>query len=220
MRKHTGLAPDELVHLRVEAAPLPDLDLRAYSGVLLGGSSLNVSDADKSPHQKRVEADLMRVVEQVVDADLPFFGMCYGVGTVTSYLGGKVDRTYGEAVGGIEVTLTSEGVADPVTNGMPHSFHAFVGHKEACNGVPPGAALLATGTKCPVQMYRVGQNVYVSQFHPELDANDLAERMRIYQHAGYFNPEELDDLIHMAQNSGVTGAQHKILSNFVERYSV
>lgn len=219
VRKHAGLATNELMHLRVEAGPLPQLDLDDYSGILLGGSSLNVSDTEKSPHQHRVEADLMRVVKQVVDADYPFFGMCYGVGTVTSYLGGTVDRTYGESVGGIEVTLTNEGVADPVTAGMPRSFHAFVGHKEASNGVPPRAALLATGEVCPVQMYRVGENVYVTQFHPELDASDLAERMRIYQHAGYFDPSELDTLIEMAQSAGVTGAQHKILHNFVERYA-
>ena len=54
------------------------------------------------------------------------------------------------------------------------------GDFSACGGV----IMLATGADCPVQMYRVGEHVYVTQFHPELDADDLAARMRIYQHAG------------------------------------
>jgi len=43
--------------------------------------------------------------------------------------------------------------------------------------------------------------------------------MRIYQHAGYFDPSELNDLIAMAYDSGVTGQQHLVLSNFVRRYA-
>ena len=118
-------------------------------------------------------------------------------------LGGKVDRTYGEGLGAVEVTLTDAAAHDPLLIGVPASFQAFVGHKEACNGVPPSVELLAVGQACPVQMYRVGSNVYVTQFHPELDADDLSARMRIYQHAGYFAPAELDDLIAMAMGSPV-----------------
>lgn len=217
--RHTGLDASELVHLRVETQPLPPLDLSEYSGVILGGSSFNISDEIKSSIQQRVEADLRGLVDQIVDADYPFLGMCYGVGTVSTHLGGRVDREFGEAVGAIEVTQTEAGLSDPLLAGISPLFHAFVGHKEACNGAPPGIELLATGVDCPVQMYRVGMNVYVTQFHPELDADDLAARMRIYQHAGYFAPSELDDLITMAANSQVNGEQHRVLRNFVERYA-
>ena len=217
--RHSGLAADDLVHLRVESQPLPVLDLADYSGVILGGSSFNISDAQKTPVQTRVEADLLALLDLIVDTDFPFLGMCYGVGAVTTHLGGRVDRDFGEPVGAIEVTQTAAGLADPLLAGIPERFHAFVGHKEACNGVPPKVVMLATGVDCPVQMYRVGANVYVTQFHPELDADDLAARMRIYQHAGYFDPSELDDLIEMAYASKVNGSQHLVLRNFVERYA-
>jgi len=217
--RHSGLAADQLRHLRVESRPLPELDLADYSGVILGGSSFNISDSQKTTLQQRVEADLLALVQLIVDTDFPFLGMCYGVGAVTIHLGGTVDRTYGEAVGAIEVTLTPEGVADPLLSGIDERFQAFVGHKEACNGTPPGVTMLATGAICPVQIYRVGANVYVTQFHPELDADDLTARMRIYQHAGYFDPAELEDLVAMAYASGVTGQQHRVLSNFVNRYA-
>lgn len=216
--KHAGLTEAELVHVRVEAGPLPDIDLDAYSGVLLGGSPLNISDEVKSELQVRVEADIRGLLDRIVDEDRPFLGLCYGIGTVTAHLGGVVDRRYGEPVGAAAVSLTDAGHADPLLAGIPHEFHAFVGHKEACSALPDGVELLATGRACPVQMYRVGVNVYVTQFHPELDVTDLEERMRIYQNAGYFHPDELDELVAMARSSEVTGAQHLLLSNFVRRY--
>ena len=217
--RHSGLAADQLEHIRVESRPLPPLCLADYSGVILGGSSFNISDAQKTEIQLRVEADLAALVDEIVDTDFPFLGMCYGVGTISTHLGGVIDRTYSEPVGAIEIELTAAGRADPLLGGISPSFHAFVGHKEACNGAPPGVVLLATGVDCPVQMYRVGVNVYVTQFHPELDADDLAARMRIYQHAGYFDPSELEDLTEMAYASQVSGEQHLVLRNFVTRYA-
>ena len=217
--RHTGLASDQLQHRRVESEPLGPIALDDYSGILLGGSAFNISDSQKTAVQQRVEDELFRLLDLVVDADFPFLGMCYGVGTVTAHLGGTVDRTYSEPVGAVPVTLTEAGREDPLLAGVGPQFHAFVGHKEASNGTPPGATLLATGEDCPVQMYRVGGNVYVTQFHPELDADDLAARMRIYQHAGYFDPSELDELTRMAYASPVNGEQHLVLSNFVRRYA-
>ena len=217
--RHSGLAAAQLEHLRVESSPLPALDLADYSGVILGGSSFNISDSQKTDLQQRVEADLFALVDLIIDTDFPFLGMCYGVGAVTTHLGGTVDRTHGEAVGAVEVTQTADGRSDPMLAGIDERFQAFVGHKEACNGIPTGVTMLATGAICPVQMYRVGANVYVTQFHPELDADDLTARMRIYQHAGYFDPAELDDLVAMAYASGVTGQQHRVLSNFASTYA-
>ena len=127
-------------------------------------------------------------------------------------------REHGQRAGS-RPEISTRQVADPLLASIDPHFQAFVGHKEACNGTPPGVTTLATGTLCPVQMYRVGANVYVTQFHPELDADDLTARMRIYQHAGYFDPSELEDLMAMAYASGVDGQQHRVLSNFVLRYA-
>lgn len=217
--RHTGLDEGDLIRLRVEAAPLPELDVDDFSGFLLGGSSFSISDPVKSELQQRVESDLGRLLGEVVRRDVAFLGMCYGIGTITSLCGGVVDATHAEPVGGVGITVTDAGTADPLLEGVGGSFIAFVGHKESCARPPADAVVLATGEACPVQMYRLGRRVYVTQFHPELDANDLAQRMRIYSHAGYFAPDELDDLIAMARASGVDGTQHRILRNFVTRFA-
>jgi GMP synthase (glutamine-hydrolysing) len=212
----TGLPVERLHRIRLESAPLPRLDLDAYSGILLGGGPFNASDAPdlKSPVQLRVERELSLLLDEIVEEDFPFFGACYGVGTLGVHQGGVVDRTYGEPIGAVEISLTPEGAEDPVLAGLPERFDAFVGHKEACRTLPPGAVLLATSAACPVQMFRVRRNVYATQFHPELDLAGLVTRIRVYQHAGYFEPAEMNDLIATVSPAVVT-EPGRTLANFV-----
>ncbi|RBY96803.1 glutamine amidotransferase [Blastococcus sp. TF02-8] len=214
-----GLSPERLHRVRLETGPLPDLDPGAFAGILLGGSPFNSSDPaeEKSAVQLRVERELGALLDEVVARDLPFLGACYGIGTLGTHQGGVVDRTYGEPVSAVEVTLSDEGRNDPLLAGLPGTFEAFVGHKEACRVLPPGAVLLASSATCPVQMFRVRRNVYATQFHPELDVDGLVARVRIYQHAGYFPPEEMEQVISLVSSARV-GAPSRVLANFVRRY--
>ena len=216
----TGLSAEELHRIRLEAGPLPPLDLDDFSGVLLGGGPFNSSDPveSKPAVQHRVEAELRSLLDEVVARDFPFFGACYGVGTLGVHQGGVVDRTHGEPVSCVPVTLTPAGRADPVLAGMPEVFDALVGHKEACRVLPPSAVLLASSPSCPVQMFRVGRNVYATQFHPELDVAGVVTRARVYQHAGYFPPEEMEALIARLTPAVVT-EPGRMLATFVARYA-
>jgi GMP synthase (glutamine-hydrolysing) len=216
----TGLAEHELRRVRMEAGPLPDLDLDGYSGIILGGGPFNSSDPDdgKSPVQRRVEGELRSLLDEVVGRDLPFLGACYGIGTLGVHQGGVVDRTHGEPVSCVPIVLTAAGREDPVLAGLPEVFDALVGHKEACRVLPPSAVLLAISSACPVQMFRVGRNVYATQFHPELDVAGVVTRARVYQHAGYFPPAELDELVARLSRAVVT-EPGRVLANFVARYA-
>ena len=216
----TGLAEHELRPLRLEAGPLPELQLDDYAGIFVGGSPFNTSDPEpsKSAVQRRVEGELRAMLDQVVARDFPFFGACYGVGTLGVHQGGVIDRTYAEPIGPVRVELTDAGAADPVLAGMAPEFEAFVGHKEAVHTLPPHAVLLATSASCPVQMFRVRRNLYATQFHPELDVAGLLTRVRVYQNAGYFPPQELDALIARLEPAVVT-EPGRMLANFVARYA-
>ena len=215
----TGLSREQLHRIRVEAAPLARLDLDDWSGIFLGGGPFNSSDPleEKTAVQRRVEADLSALLDEVVDRDFPFFGACYGIGTLGVHQGGVVDGTHGEPVSAVEVSLTDDGRNDPVLAGMPDRFAAFVGHKEACRILPPSAVLLAGSPTCPVQMFRLRTNLYATQFHPELDVPGIVARVRVYQHAGYFPPAELDALVDTLTRAVVT-EPGRMLANFVERY--
>ena len=217
--RFTGLAPEELRRVRMEAAPLPELVLDDYSGVLVGGGPFNSSDppTEKSAVQHRVERELAALLDEIVARDFPFFGACYGVGTLGVHQGGVVDRTYAEPISAVRVRLTDDGRADPLLAGVEPEFEAFVGHKEACRDLPPSAVLLASSAACPVQMFRVKNNVYATQFHPELDVPGLVTRIHVYQHFGYFPPAELEELVARVSPAVVT-EPGKTLANFVARY--
>jgi GMP synthase (glutamine-hydrolysing) len=217
--RFTGLSSDRLHRFRMESAPLPELRLDDWSGIFLGGGPFNSSDpAETKPEvQRRVEGELNALLDEIVVRDFPFFGACYGIGTLGVHQGGVVDRTYGEPVSAVRVILTPAGLADPVLAGVPRRFDAFVGHKEACRVLPPGAVLLATSPACPVQMFRVGSNVYATQFHPELDVPGIVTRVRVYQHAGYFAPAEMEDVI-LRLTPAVVTEPGRMLANFVSRY--
>jgi GMP synthase (glutamine-hydrolysing) len=217
--RFTGLAPDELRRVRMEAAPLPELTLDEFSGVFVGGGPFNSSDppAVKSAVQRRVEHELSSLLDEIVARDFPFFGACYGVGTLGVHQGGVIDRTYAEPISAVRVQLTDAGRADPVLAGMAGEFDAFVGHKEACRLLPPNGVLLASSATCPVQMFRVKKNLYATQFHPELDVAGILTRVHVYQYAGYFAPAELEELVARLTPAVVT-EPGRLLANFVARY--
>jgi len=128
--------------------------------------------------------------------------------------GAVVDTTYGEAVTAPEVTLTEAGLADPICAGVPKGFQAFVAHKEAVTTLPPHAVVLGTGEACPVQMFRIGSNLYATQFHPELDGDYLAHRLGFYSGHGYFADDELAELQARVRLDDVSDSW-KLLANFV-----
>jgi GMP synthase (glutamine-hydrolysing) len=214
-----GLGEGELRRVRLEQHALGDIDLRDWSGIWVGGGPFNYSDPAeaKSPVQRRVEADLGHMLDAVVAADFPFLGTCYGIGALGSHQGGVITREYGEPTGCVRITLTGPGRHDPLFGVLPEAFGAFTGHKEAIGELPGHAVVLASSATCPVQAIRIGANVYATQFHPELDAVGMCTRIEVYKYAGYFRPDQADELKALAWRSDV---QHppEILRGFVRRY--
>ena len=216
----TGLGECDLRRHRLEQRALGPLDLREWSGILLGGGPLNFSDREdlKSPVQRRVETDLSELLDKVTAADFPFLGACYGIGALGRHQGAAVGRQYAEPVGAVRVTLTREGRQDPLLGGLPAVFDAFTGHKEAISELPRHAVLLASSAACPVQAFRIGSHAYATQFHPELDAAGMSIRIDVYKDAGYFQPGQAAELKAQAYRSDVT-CPPVILQRFAQRYA-
>lgn len=215
-----GLGEEQLHRVRLEAGSLPPVDLQDYSGIIVGGSPFNSSDPEesKSAVQLRVESELSNLLDDVAARDFPFLGACYGVGTLGRHQGGTVDRRYGEPIGPVEVRLTAEGRTDPLLDGVPDTFAAYVGHKEAVSQLPPHAVNLAGSATCPVQMFRVRTNLYATQFHPELDVAGLLTRISVYRNAGYFPPQDAEAVMESVRGSAVH-VPPQILANFTARYA-
>jgi GMP synthase (glutamine-hydrolysing) len=208
------------VRLEQTAGLVGPADLDDFSGVILGGSPFTWSTPPiaKSDSQRRAEAEIDGLLDRIVAEDLPFLGACYGIGTLGSHVGAVVDTTYAEPVSAVDITLTEAGLCDPLTSALPERFEAFVGHKEAVTTLPDHAVHLASSPACPVQAFRVGRNVYATQFHPELDVPGIQTRIDVYKHAGYFRPEAADDLKADVAEASVA-APPLLVQRFVELYA-
>lgn len=217
-----GKIPETAVErIRVERYTDLRVNLKDYCAIIAGGSpfDISISETQKSDIQKGVEDFFMHLFDQVINTDFPFLGACSGNGLLGSYCGTSISSRYAEEIGAARVTLTEEGKRDPLLKGLPESFEAMVGHKEACDEVPKDAVLLLSSETCPVQMFRIKNNIYATQFHPEADADEFILRIKTYLHAGYFAPERAEELI-AAMRLIDTPEPKKILGAFVTRYLI
>ena len=217
--KFGDLTETEAVRTRIEKTGIPELTLDDYSGIIVGGSPFDIGkpEGEKSEIQRKIEADFTRLLDEVIECDFPFFGACSGNGLLGSHCGASISKKYSEPVAGLDIKLTEAGKEDPLLHGFPETFRALAGHKEACDDTPPGSTLLASSAACPVHMFRVGQNVYATQFHPEANAEGFTIRILAYKHHGYFEPHEAEEIIKQIEQEATPYAQ-EILRRFVARY--
>ena len=218
--KYGQLKAEDTRRIRIEKTGIPgNIELDDYSAIIVGGSPFDISTPEnkKTGIQKKIEADFNRLLQQVVSRDFPFLGACSGNGLLGLYLGTAITTKYGEAVGCVTLDVTDAGTKDKMLEGLPDQIDVLLGHKEACDSTPEGAILLMTGSDCPVQMFRVGENVYATQFHPEGDADEFILRIDTYANHGYFEPHEAEALKKEVSRKPTPYAQ-EMLRRFVECY--
>lgn len=218
--KYGGLQEQDTHRIRIEKSGIPDdLNIDDYSAIIVGGSPFDITTPadEKSDIQNKIEADFNVLLEKVVTRDFPFLGACSGNGLLGTYLGAPMSRQYSETTSCVTVDITEEGKEDKLLAGMPESIDVLVGHKEAVDETPDGATLLVKGRHCPVQMFRVGENVYATQFHPEGDVEEFELRIDVYMDHGYFKPDEAEELKKALRVRPTHHAQ-EILKRFVDHY--
>ncbi len=172
-------AASKRIHVVDMQARVPTADeVRTCRAVLLGGSG-DYSSLDPDPWIRRM---IDWLEDDLLGADVPTFGSCFGLQTLTLALGGEMVRDPAHReMGTITVHTTPEARQDPVFGAAPKSFLAQAGHTDHPADVPPGAVLLASSDHCPVHAFRVrGEPIWATQFHPELDPDAVAVRYMAY----------------------------------------
>lgn len=214
-----GVPKNNIVSIRMEKGNLPLLNLHNYCAVIVGGGPSKISSSynKKYEYQKVFEPWLLNYASIIIKEDIPFLGLCYGVGLLAQSQGTVVSGKYAEGVEAANIFLTKEGKNDKLTKLLPDNFRSAVGHQEAAETLPKNAVLLATSQNCPIQMFRIKSNIYATQFHPELDIKGLTARVLAYKHLGYFKPEEATDLIEQASQYNISESQ-LILKQFLKYY--
>ncbi|MDN8578890.1 glutamine amidotransferase [Corynebacterium bovis] len=207
----TGLQPDELEQRVLDSPDSTPGPLDGADGVIVGGSPFTVTAPLDDTWQPLVSR---RLVDLVTTAPVPVFLACYGASLLADSLGGDVVRTHPEQAGLSTVHLTDAAREDPVCAGLPPTFGALTGHTENVGRVPDGAVVLATGPTCPIQLYRWGDRVWTSQFHPEMDGAGMVRRMAFYPDHGYFDAGAGDEIA-AALRPVVAAEAGQLLRNFV-----
>lgn len=142
-----------------EILPLPE-DVSA--AIVLGGT-MGAND----DHMHPFLIVLKRWIMMLVDAGVPFLGICLGGQLLAAALGAKVHSNRWSEIGFSTVELNGAAHDDLLFSGMGSSFNSFQWHNDSFD-LPSGALLLAGTDVCPHQAFRVGKNAWGVQFHPEV----------------------------------------------------
>lgn len=207
----TSLTNDTLVHRIIGEPDHVVGSLDGISGIIVGGSSLNITNESWSHWQNHVHRELA----SLIDGPLPVFLICYGTSWLAHHTGGSVTNNHAEPSGGTIVDLTSEARHDPLLETFPATFTALTGHTENVETVSDELVVLATGESCPVQLVRYGDHVWASQFHTEMDAQAMKTRMDFYFDYGYFSPEDYDEIVAGLPEIDTTWS-NELLERFVQ----
>ncbi|MCJ2085921.1 type 1 glutamine amidotransferase [Methylobacterium sp. E-005] len=149
-----------------------------FDGLIFTGSTLKVSEG--TPEVTR-QLDLMRAA---LAAGRPVFGSCWGVQVAATVAGGKAGENprgpeYGFARA---ITPTEEGRTHPLLAGRPASWDAPAIHSDAVLEPPPGARVLAGNRLLGIQAIEIRHGAgwfWGTQYHPELDLDELAAMLRL-----------------------------------------
>ena len=103
-------------------------------------------------------------IPKVVDAGVPYLGLCLGAQLLTRALGGIVaPHPEGKVeVGYVDIEPTAAG-----REWIKNSMRVYQWHREGMD-IPHCCELLATNDCYPVQAFRYKENAFGFQFHPEV----------------------------------------------------
>ena len=133
------------------------------SALIVMGGAMGANDDQRYPFL----TDLKNVIRQVVEAGIPYLGICLGGQLLAAACGAQVVSQRWEELGFLSVDLTIAGKKDVLFRGVSETFTTFQWHHDSFD-IPADGVLLASSTACPHQAFRIGNSAWGVQFHPEV----------------------------------------------------
>lgn len=190
--------------LELRAAPQPE-DTEADLVVVMG-KALGPSEVESSP---RLEEE-RRLIARRLEAGRPSLGLGRGAGVLAAAAGARLQPgEKGPVLGVHPVSLTLEGLADPLFAGFEEFFDAL--HWQADTFEPiPGAQVLASTTRYPHQAFRVGKS-YGVRFHPEVDGSLFERWVQVAREDAGRVGLTAEELLKRERSRLALGQQHAML---------
>ncbi len=140
-----------------------------YDAVIVLGGAMGVYQSDLFPYLN----DEMDLIRKCVAADHPMLGICLGAQLTAGALGQNVYKgAAGKETGFMDIELTNDAKTTPFQHFDPLKTKIFQWHGDTFD-LPPEAILLASSPQYKNQAFRIGKNIFATQFHPEIDSNGL-----------------------------------------------
>jgi GMP synthase-like glutamine amidotransferase len=146
-----------------------------YSLVIFLGGPMNVYEEDKHPFLK----DELAFIEKCLADGTKIIGLCLGAQMFARALGAKVRKNHKKEIGWLDLSLTKEGLAEPLFKGLPEKFQVFQWHGDTFD-VPDGAVRLAGSEICANQAF-IYKTALALQYHMEIDGEkEVREWSELY----------------------------------------
>lgn len=153
------------VYSEVRAFDISIAEISAFApkGIILSGGPESVTgeDAPAAP-------------EGIFDLGIPVLGICYGMQTMASQLGGKVDQSNLREFGYAKIAVNDGGsllgdLHDSVNADGVSCLDVWMSHGDKVSAMPEGFSLMAYTPSCPIAgMQNEAKQLYGIQFHPEV----------------------------------------------------
>jgi GMP synthase-like glutamine amidotransferase len=139
-------------------------DVDSYDGLVVLGGGQNALADDAHPYFPH----LISIMRNFAETDRSVLGICLGSQLLARAYDGENIIGGAHEFGWTEVSVLSEGKADPLFTGVDASFPIFQWHDDTFT-LPDGAVRLAGSAAVANQAFRIGRAAYGVQFHFEAD---------------------------------------------------
>ncbi|MDI9638524.1 homoserine O-succinyltransferase [Kamptonema cortianum] len=149
------------------------LSATVFDFLIVMGGPQSPLELEKDPYLK----DEITLITQAISRGKIVLGFCLGAQLIGEALGGKTTRSPEKEVGVYPLSLTEEGLNDPLLKGFPKSFSAIHWHNDM-PGETKGSVILAFSQGCPRQALRYAPKVYGFQCHLEITKEGIQEMIK------------------------------------------
>jgi len=134
-----------------------------YSGLIILGGPMNACEDEAFPHLQQV----VELIHQFSASDRPILGVCLGAQLIARAFGGRVYQNPVPELGFTQIYAAKNSINEPLLQDCPANLYVMQWHFDTFD-LPAEAELLMSSEKCPNQLYRIRNNIYGVQFHPEV----------------------------------------------------
>jgi GMP synthase-like glutamine amidotransferase len=175
-----------------------------YDGYIITGSP-------KSVHgDEPWIARLLAFIRTASASSAHLFGACFGHQAIALALGGTVEKsTKGWGLGTHKTHYTD--MAEWMVPAQ-QDMTLFAAHEDQVTKLPEGATLLGGDAFCPIGAYRIGNNIFATEYHPEMTKDFVAGLLDELE-------GDLDDAtIARARNSLSVEAEGQVFAQWIVKF--